>query len=77
MALPPATEPLAVVRPESAGQSPYLCAVGHFVVAEPAVLARQLWRVDHLGRESEAVVLPVGVERLSLAERGVSVRVAG
>ncbi|MFI1386731.1 hypothetical protein [Embleya sp. NPDC020886] len=53
VALPAASERVAVVQPLQVGRSPYLCPIGHLVVLdlddELAAVARGLWRVDAFG----------------------------
>ncbi|MET7301237.1 hypothetical protein [Embleya sp. NPDC005575] len=62
VALPPASERVAVVQPHPAGRSPYLCPIGHLVEvdldAELVKAVRQLWHVDQFGR---AVGAPLSV----------------
>lgn len=63
VALPPASERVAVVQPHAAGQSPYLCPVGHLVALDLDVelleAVRRLMRLDHRGRCVGTVALPV------------------
>ncbi|MFF7246295.1 hypothetical protein ACFZBU_20565 [Embleya sp. NPDC008237] len=53
VALPAASERVAVVQPSGAGRSPYLCPVGHLVAldsdGELARVVRELRRVDQFG----------------------------
>lgn len=63
VALPPASERVAVVQPHRVGRLPYLCPIGHLAVLDLDVelgrAVRRLMRVDHLGREVGAVLLSV------------------
>jgi hypothetical protein len=84
VALPPASERVAVVQPHRAGRSPYLCPIGHLVAldldAELGKAVRRLMRVDHLGRELGAVLSSVtstGKPCLSLPVETGSIRAAG
>ncbi|MYS78812.1 hypothetical protein GTZ85_00815 [Streptomyces sp. SID5474] len=58
IALPPASERVAVVQPHPAGRSPYLCPVGHLVEVdldtELVRVVRELRRVDQFGCAVEA-----------------------
>ncbi|MFI1385456.1 hypothetical protein [Embleya sp. NPDC020886] len=74
VALPAASERVAVVQPQQAGRSPYLCPIGHLVVldldTELTLVTRQLRRVDEFGC---AVGRPLSVP---IAPGGESVREA-
>ncbi|MFE3206053.1 hypothetical protein [Embleya sp. NPDC059237] len=69
VALPVASERVAVVQPLEVGQSPYLCPTGHLVPidldAELAGVVRELWRIDRVGRVVEAVPLAGSAARES------------
>ncbi|MFF7249608.1 hypothetical protein ACFZBU_37560 [Embleya sp. NPDC008237] len=75
VALPAASERVAVVQPWQTGRSPYLCPIGHLVVLDPdvelAAVTRQLRRVDEFGC---AVGRPVSVP--ITPDAGASVREA-